>query len=538
MDQTSLKDYRVPDICRTLPVGSIVVAVVYAAVALVAYATTTVPGHISPIFPSAGIALAAVLILGRGCLLGVFLGSCAANTTCYVLGAPSPQTAITDLAAILVTGIGAMAGAAAGASLVRRLCRNRYPLDGGRDILVFIAVGAIGSCMISPTTGVLSLAQAGIVPWKLSPYLWLTWWVGDSAGAIVVAPLVLAWLDRRPFQKEPRQGWEAATLIAALLLLSFFVCFRRVPLEYGLVPLLLWAGYRFGIRGASAAAAVVGLLATVGTVHGTSAFVGPTVNDSLLRLHSFNSVFLVTVLLLAGVLAERGRADKAMRASAERYRGIVEESSVLVCRWRPDSTLTFVNQAYADHVGRRSEQLVGTRFVDLLASSQRQAMLAHVEELQLRKATVPLEHAVTMPDGRVLWQHWTDSPLLDANGEIVEFQSLGIDITDRKRAEAEILRLKNYLANIIDSMPSILVGMDNEETITQWNKQAETVTGIPAGQAVGRPLSTVLPDFSPWIESLRGEVQQRRPASLEKVLLSEGGERRFYDLVLYPLVAN
>jgi PAS domain S-box-containing protein len=113
-----------------------------------------------------------------------------------------------------------------------------------------------------------------------------------------------------------------------------------------------------------------------------------------------------------------------------------------------------------------------------------------------------------------------------------------IDITERKRAEQEILHLKNYLSNVIDSMPSMLVGMDRNETVTQWNRQAEAATGITASEAVGRTLGELIPDFSPWIEAMRGEIEQRRPASLEKLLLEKDGKRSFFDLMLYPLVAN
>ena len=87
-------------------------------------------------------------------------------------------------------------------------------------------------------------------------------------------------------------------------------------------------------------------------------------------------------------------------------------------------------------------------------------------------------------------------------------------------------------------MPSILVGMDRDEIVTQWNRQAEEITGISATEAVGRPITNLLPDFSPWIEAMRSEIEQQRPASMEKLLIEKEGERRFYDLMLYPLIAN
>ena len=115
---------------------------------------------------------------------------------------------------------------------------------------------------------------------------------------------------------------------------------------------------------------------------------------------------------------------------------------------------------------------------------------------------------------------------------------LQAEVSERREGERENRLLKNYLANIIDSMPAVLVGMDREETVTQWNRRAEETTGIAAADALGRRVSELLPDFSPWIAALAAEAPRRRPASLEKLLIERQGERQYYDLMLYPLVAN
>lgn len=112
------------------------------------------------------------------------------------------------------------------------------------------------------------------------------------------------------------------------------------------------------------------------------------------------------------------------------------------------------------------------------------------------------------------------------------------ELAERIKAKTEIQKLKNYLANIIDSMPSILVGMDKEERITQWNREAEAATGITADKAIGRPVTQILSDFSPWIKNLSAKISKRHPAVMEKVLLEKSGERHFHDLMIYPLVTN
>ncbi len=117
-------------------------------------------------------------------------------------------------------------------------------------------------------------------------------------------------------------------------------------------------------------------------------------------------------------------------------------------------------------------------------------------------------------------------------------EKLRLELIEREWAEKEIQRLKNYLANIIDSMPSLLVGIDHNETVIQWNLKAANLTGITAEEAVGKSLRQVLPDFSPWISSLREDLVRHHPTVMEKLLLEKDGERHFHDLMLYPLVSN
>jgi len=152
------------------------------------------------------------------------------------------------------------------------------------------------------------------------------------------------------------------------------------------------------------------------------------------------------------------------------------------------------------------------------------------------KVDADLEYRIVLPDGTVKHAYGLGHPVLNADGELVEVVGTTIDITERKRAEAEITRLKNYLSNIIDSMPSMLVGMDNAHTATQWNRQAEVFTGIPAGEAIGKAIADLLPDFAPWITTMETGMDKRRPSSMENILIEKQGNRRFYDLMLYPLL--
>ena len=315
----------------SLPVAILAVAAVYAVVAKVSFLFTIPPGNITPIFPAAGVALAAVMLWGRQALVGVWLGSFAANTISFIDGSmPSVHTGLTNFLVGAFIGLGAMSGAAAGAFLVRRFCKDEHPLQSGRTVLILVTVGALGCCLISPTFGVLGLSLGGNIPWERFGYSWVTWWVGDASGTLVAAPLILAWQHRHPFRKNARRILEAAVLGGATLLVCFFVFFQNMPFEYGLLPLLLWAAFRFGMRGASTAAAIIALLAIIGTNRGSTPFVGGTVNESLLLLNSFFGVTFTCALFMAGMIEERKHANEELCKLNRAQRTISECNQALI----------------------------------------------------------------------------------------------------------------------------------------------------------------------------------------------------------------
>ena len=286
----------------------LLLAAAYAGIVRLGSLATTLPGGISPIFPSAGIALAAALIMGRPALLGVWLGSVTANTLAFgwfTDGRLDPSKVLVSFA----IGAGVALAAWAGAQLVRALGRGEPPLATARNVLVLVGAGALASAVTSATAGLLTLWLAGIVPPGAIGYAWLTWILGDAFGIVLAAPLLLALHRRPPGHQRPRRPVEATALAALTLLLGRLVFFRNVPFEYGFLPLLAWAAFRFGLRGTSIAAAIVAALAAVGTSQGTSPFAHGTANDALLALDSFLGVTVVFALVLAGVLAEREQAD-------------------------------------------------------------------------------------------------------------------------------------------------------------------------------------------------------------------------------------
>ncbi|WP_022669169.1 PAS domain-containing sensor histidine kinase [Desulfospira joergensenii] len=130
------------------------------------------------------------------------------------------------------------------------------------------------------------------------------------------------------------------------------------------------------------------------------------------------------------------------------------------------------------------------------------------------------------------------TPFYNDDDKVAGLYGLAINITEKKLVEAELRSLRNYLANIIDSMPSVLVGVDRDGQVTQWNRKAQQVTGISPESAKGQPLHKAFPVLSDKLESVRQAINMRQICSDPRQARKEEDQTRYEDVTIYPLVAN
>jgi PAS domain S-box-containing protein len=149
-------------------------------------------------------------------------------------------------------------------------------------------------------------------------------------------------------------------------------------------------------------------------------------------------IALQTLLLIVLLLrARKRRAERALQETEERYRNVVESQSDLICRYLPDGTLTFVNEAYCRYFGRPRDDLVGTRFLELLPEAEREKAIAHVRSLIAAPRREIYTHRALRPDGTMSWQQWVDHVIPGEDGRASELQGVGRDVTELKNAETE-----------------------------------------------------------------------------------------------------
>jgi signal transduction histidine kinase len=288
-------------------------AVGYTVAARLGLMLDAVSGFATLVWAPTGIALACLLRAGEQLWPGIAIGAFVANIW---VGAPW-------LAAIGIA-VGNTAEALIGAWLLRRYARFQR-LDGLRPTLglVFLAAGA--STVVSATVGVASLWLAGAAPQGQLLATWRAWWLGDAAGDLLVAPLLLAWTTdiawRRPAIKPLRllELVALASILATLAFAVFFGLFLEGGFShsYLVFPPLIWAALRFRERGATLATLFVSAVGIWATARGHGPFVMPRLATGLLHLQAFMTIVAITILLLAAAITERARAVAARQAMLE-----------------------------------------------------------------------------------------------------------------------------------------------------------------------------------------------------------------------------
>jgi PAS domain S-box-containing protein len=144
------------------------------------------------------------------------------------------------------------------------------------------------------------------------------------------------------------------------------------------------------------------------------------------------------LLMIIRDVTERTRAEEALRESEQRYRSVLQDQTELICRWLPGGELTFVNDAYCRYFHKKPEELIGHSFVPLILEEDRERVTELISLLGPDNPIEVHEQRVLAPDGEVRWQQWTNRVILDDKGRTIEFQSVGRDVTERKRAEEQI----------------------------------------------------------------------------------------------------
>ena len=272
-------------------------ALVYFASAKLGLALAFSTPSVTAVWPPTGIALAALVLWGRGLWPGVLLGAFLANVT-------------TDVPVYTAAGIavGNTLEPLVGASLLDRF-GFRPELRRLRDIFALVVLAAFFSTAVSATIGVASLSVGdSLTEGALSTCR--VWWLGDMGGDLLVASLIFVLVTHWPYRDLPGSAAEALAVLLALVSIGLVVFTHDAPGAYLTFPIIVWAGLRFLQPGTSVAAAILATIAVTFTANESGPFVRPSQDDSLLLAQSFSAIMGLTGLILATITSQRSSAER------------------------------------------------------------------------------------------------------------------------------------------------------------------------------------------------------------------------------------
>ena len=226
-----------------------------------------------------------------------------------------------------------------------------------------------------------------------------------------------------------------------------------------------------------------------------------------------------------------------LRESRERYRAVVENQTEFIVRWKPDGTRTFANEAYRRYFGLTPEQTISAGFMPLVAEEDQAAVQAKVSRLisgEVRSETET--HRVIKPDGSIAWQEWVDQAVLDQSGQIVEFQSVGRDVTERKRMEDALAASEAELRALFASMTDLVLVVDRNGVYRKIAPTNPELLYKPPEELLGKTLQDVFPaeEAESFLGTIRNVVEEQQTAHIEYQLVID--ERvLWFDASISPI---
>jgi len=166
--------------------------------------------------------------------------------------------------------------------------------------------------------------------------------------------------------------------------------------------------------------------------------------------------------------------EEKLRINEARFRAIVDTQTEMISRFRPDFSLSFVNSAVTKFMGLEEEMILGRNLLDFIVPEEREMVAATLKNMTQENPILTIENRVPLPDGQIRWTEWTNRSIFDEKGNIIEYQGVGRDITEKKKAKEELIIKEKAIA---DSTNGIVI-TDLDGDITYVNRAFLQILGL------------------------------------------------------------
>jgi len=243
--------------------------------------------------------------------------------------------------------------------------------------------------------------------------------------------------------------------------------------------------------------------------------------------------------LLKQKIEELEKLNNELLESKKIYKSLVDLMPQRLLRKDKNNKILFANKAYLDELGLTLEEAVGKSDEDLFPRHFVEICEDGDSEVMSSGKIIDVEEDHWLRgENKAIPVQVVKAPVENDEGEILGVQAIFWDITSRKKTEDELLLLRNYLSNIIDSMPSALIGVDADCKITQWNKTVAEMTGVSFDSAKGKILSDVFPHLNVEMEKIRVSIETGELRRKVKVPRYTDSNTIYEDITIYPLITS
>ena len=236
-------------------------------------------------------------------------------------------------------------------------------------------------------------------------------------------------------------------------------------------------------------------------------------------------------------ITERKQAEEALRESEVRYRSLVENQTDFVCRITPDGTFTFVNTAYCLFLRKTKEELIGQKWHLLPVGDDVTLIQEKLETLSASNPIVVIENRILSGEGDVHWMQFLNTGIFDSSGDLQEIQSVGRDISERKRAEDSALESNEKFRSIVDNIgigvalisPTMEI-LELNHQMRVWTPDINPSVGSICYRTFNNPPRDEICDYCPTCRTLQdGKVHEGTTVT------PIAGGRRNYRIVSSPI---
>lgn len=379
-----------------------------------------------------------------------------------------------------------------GAWLVRFFIKKCPDLSSPKEVVVFTFLSALFSTTLSASIGVATIAWLGNNP-NIGT-TWLLWWSGDAVGILVLAPFIISWMTRKSIpQLKPARIAETVIVTTGLVVAVVIIIpadfAHRIASKYLIFLFLLWAAFRFGLRGTSVFSLLLAILGAWVASHlaDTTVFnLSQFVNFQL-----FLGVASFTSLILVASLDQRQKAEKYLREVQQRLQMAIHGGNIGLWDWNLCTNETYFSSEWKRQIGYEEDEISNRyeEWQNRLHPDDYDQTLTTISEFQKQiRSNYEVEFRLRHKDGSYRWILARATIQTGSDGKPERMVGCHVDITERKKIEAELREARDYLDKLINYTCTPIVVWDNTFRITRFNTAFERLTGYKESEVINQNL--------------------------------------------------